>query len=70
MIVKSKRMFKVNENLTEVYAFEDLVNVSDRIQQPIKFYEIKSGEEAIFVVDNLQYEAYVFIVKLDDAELL
>lgn len=70
LIVKSKRMFKVNENLTEVYAFEDLVNVSDRIQQPIKFYEIKSGEEAIFIVDNLQYEAYVFLVKLDDDELL
>ena len=70
LIVKSKRMFKVNENLTEVYAFEDLVNVSDRIQQPIKFYEIKSGEEAIFIVDNLQYEAYVFLVKLDDEELL
>ncbi len=70
LIVKSKRMFKVNENLTEVYAFEDLVNVSDRIQQPIKFYEIKSGEEAIFIIDNLQYEAYVFLVKLDDEELL
>lgn len=70
LIVKSKRMFKVNENLTEVYAFEDLVNVSDRIQQPIKFYEIKSGEEAIFIVDNLQYEAYVFLVRLDDDELL
>lgn len=63
LIVKSRGEINFDQNVTEVYNFEDLVNVSDRIQQPIKFYEILKNEESIFVVDNLQKEYYVYHIK-------
>lgn len=63
LIVKSRGEINFDQNVTEVYNFEDLVNVSDRIQQPIKFYEILKNEESVFVVDNLQKEYYVYHIK-------
>lgn len=63
LIVKSKGEISFDQNAIYVYSFEDLVNVSDRIQQPIKFYEIIKNEESIFVVDNLQKELYIYHVK-------
>lgn len=61
--MKSKGAISFDQNAIYVYSFEDSVNVSDRIQQPIKFYEIVKNEKSIFVVDNLQKELYVYHVK-------
>lgn len=63
LIVKSKGKINLDTKTIEVHDFEDLVNVSDRIEQPIKFYEIIKNKESVFVVNNATQEIYVYYVK-------
>ena len=62
LIVKVKGIVNLDNNIIEVCTFEDLVNASDRILQPIKFYEIEKNEKSVFVIDNMYKEQYVYYI--------
>jgi len=69
VIVEAKRAVAIpeNANLIEVKAFEELLDVSDKIGQPILFMEIHRNQKCWFIIRNGE-DVYRFILKSADLE--
>lgn len=62
VIVKCHLDVDLEKTATEVASVEDLIKVSDMIQQPIKYYEVVKGEKSVFIIENMNSERYIFYV--------
>lgn len=63
--VSNSTALSCDTNFIEVTTFEEILDVSDRLEQPILFYEIQKGQRSEFIVrkDN---DTYFYIVDADD----
>ena len=65
-IINSKPLEKTLEEkvpLRYVKEFEDMVSVSEILRQPIKFYNEDSNNFVYFILDNTNFERYIYIMK-------
>jgi len=69
LIIEAKRVIDIPEevNLVEVKEFSELVDVSDKLGQPILFMEIHRNQKCWFIVRNKE-DFYRFILKGADLE--
>jgi len=63
--VKKSNLISKDNNFIEVKSFEELLDVSDRLELPILFYESKSNQRSIFIVKN-NNEAYFYSLCAED----
>jgi len=63
--VSNSTALSCDTNFIEVSTFEEILDVSDRLEQPILFYEIQKGQRSEFIVrkDN---DTYFYIIDADD----
>ncbi len=58
-----EKMLNEEINLRYVRNFEDLSLISDIVHQPIKYYNEKDGNVAYFILDNADFERYVYVMQ-------
>jgi hypothetical protein len=63
--VNNSTALSCDTNFIEVASFEEILDVSDRLEQPILFYEIQKGQRSEFIIrkDN---DTYFYIIDADD----
>ncbi len=67
VIVNSKKMVNISEDVIDVKNFNELLDVRDNLEKPIIFSEIHKGQKSVFIVRTAN-ETYRYILKLVDLE--
>lgn len=67
VIVNSKKMINISEDVIDVKNFNELLDVRDNLEKPIIFSEIHKGQKSVFIVRTAN-ETYRYILKLVDLE--
>lgn len=67
VIVNSKNIIDLNDEVIDVNSFNELLDVRDNLEKPIVFSEIHKGQKAMFVVKTAN-ETYRYILKEVDLE--
>lgn len=67
VIVDSKKIINLNEDIIDVKSFNELLDVRDNLEKPIIFSEIHKGQKSVFIVKTPN-ETYRYVLKLVDLE--
>lgn len=67
VIVNSKKIVDLNDDIIDVNSFNELLDVRDNLEKPIIFSEIHKGQKSVFIVKTAN-ETYRYILKLVDLE--
>lgn len=67
VIVNSKKIVDLNDDVIDVNNFNELLDVRDNLEKPIIFSEIHKGQKSVFIVKTAN-ETYRYILKLVDLE--
>ena len=67
VIVNSKNIVDLNDDVIDVNSFSELLDVRDNLEKPIIFSEIHKGQKAVFIVKTSS-ETYRYILKAVDLD--
>ena len=67
VIVNSKKIVDLNEDVVDVNSFNELLDVRDNLEKPIIFSEVHKGQKSIFIVKTPN-ETYRYVLKLVDLQ--
>lgn len=67
VIVNSKKIVDLNQDVIDVKNFNELLDVRDNLEKPIIFSEVHKGQKSVFVVKTPN-ETYRYILKHVDLE--
>lgn len=67
VIVNSKKIIDLNDDVIDVNSFNELLDVRDNLEKPIIFQELHKGQKSVFIVKTPN-ETYRYILKLVDLQ--
>ena len=67
VIVNSKNVVDLNDEVIDVKTFDELLDVRDNLEKPIIFYELHKGQKSVFIVKTSTI-TYRYVLKLVDLE--
>lgn len=67
VIVNSKKIIDLNQDVIDVKNFNELLDVRDNLEKPIIFSEVHKGQKSVFIVKTPN-ETYRYILKFVDLQ--